>query len=114
MGDLAWAAAPGEWWGRFLFQRGLALTYLLAFVGTARRGPVDTPVSISNFTEFERTFSGLVRDSGLGYAVRDFYLNGGDPAIVVRVAHDDAAAATIDLGTALRIGGRRPPRRARA
>lgn len=35
MGDLAWAASPGDWWGRFLFQRGLAVTYLVAFVGTA-------------------------------------------------------------------------------
>lgn len=78
-------------------------TSIAAFVGTARRGPVDMPVPISNFTEFESTFGGLVRDSGLGYAVRDFYLNGGGPAIVVRVAHDDAAAATIDLGAALTL-----------
>ena len=48
-----------------------------ALVGTALRGPVDVPVPISNFTEFERTFGGLVRDSGLGYAVRDFYLRPG-------------------------------------
>lgn len=35
MGDLAWAASPGDWVGRLLFQRGLALVYLLAFLGTA-------------------------------------------------------------------------------
>lgn len=78
-------------------------TSVAAFVGTARRGPVDTPVPIGNFTEFERSFGGLIRDSGLGYAVRDFYLNGGGRAIVVRVAHDDATAATIDLGGALSL-----------
>ncbi len=64
-------------------------TSITAFVGVARRGPVDLPVSISNFSEFERTFGGVVRTSGLGYAVRDFYLNGGGPAIVVRIAHLD-------------------------
>lgn len=64
-------------------------TSVTAFIGTARRGPVDSPVAISNFSEFERTFGGLVRTSGLGYAVRDFYLNGGGPAIVVRIAHVD-------------------------
>ena len=74
-------------------------TSIAAFVGTARRGPVDTPVPISNFTEFERTFSGLVRDSGLGYTVRDF--DGGGPAIAVRVARAEDAA-TIGLGTVVR------------
>lgn len=78
-------------------------TSVTAFVGTARRGPVDLAVPISNFTEFERTFGGLVRDSGLGYAVRDFYLNGGGRAIVVRVASDDAAAATMDLDGVLTL-----------
>ncbi|GAA1857213.1 phage tail sheath family protein [Myceligenerans crystallogenes] len=72
-------------------------TAVTAFVGVARRGPADTPVAIGNFSEFERTFGGLSRDGGLGYAVRDFYLNGGGPALVVRVAHDDAATATVDV-----------------
>jgi hypothetical protein len=35
MGDLAWAASPGDWVGRVLFQRGLAAIYLLAFLGSA-------------------------------------------------------------------------------
>ncbi len=34
----------------------------------------------------------------MGYAVRDFYLNGGGRAIVVRVAHSDAAAARLAVG----------------
>lgn len=62
-------------------------TSITAFIGTARRGRVDKPVAIGNFSEFERTFGGLVRTSGLGYAVRDFYLNGGGTAVVVRIAH---------------------------
>jgi phage tail sheath protein FI len=80
-------------------------TSITAFIGSALRGPVDEPVPIASFADFERTFGGLWRSSGLGYAVRDFYLNGGGAAIVVRVAHgedDDAelvtAAATLDAG----------------
>ena len=34
----------------------------------------------------------------MGYAVRDFYLNGGGPALVVRVAHSDAATARLAVG----------------
>ena len=64
-------------------------TSITAFIGTARRGPVDEPVPIAGFGDFERAFGGLWRDSGLGYAVRDFFTNGGSSALVVRVVHDE-------------------------
>jgi phage tail sheath protein FI len=72
-------------------------TAITAFVGRASRGPVSEPVQIHNFSDFERTFGGLWRGSGLGYAVRDFYLNGGATALIVRVARD-ADTALLDLG----------------
>jgi uncharacterized protein len=72
-------------------------TAVAAFVGRASRGPVDEAVRITSLAEFERTFGGLERTSGLGYAVRDFYLNGGNLAVVVRLGGTGAAAATIDL-----------------
>lgn len=72
-------------------------TSVTAFVGRAMRGPVDEPAPISSFSEFERIFGGLWRGSGLGYAVRDFYLNGGGAAILVRVAKGaDTATLTVD------------------
>src|SRR4051794_18239527 len=61
-------------------------TAIAAFVGRASRGPVDEPVSIGSFTAFQRVFGGLRRDSGLSYAVHDFFLNGGSNALVVRAA----------------------------
>ena len=67
-------------------------TSITAFVGSALRGPVNTPVPISNFADFVRAFGPLWRQSGLGYSVRDFYLNGGGPAWVVRVANGATAA----------------------
>jgi len=81
-------------------------TSITAFVGAASRGPADVPVTIFSFADFERTFGGLSRTSGLGYAVRDFYQNGGGEALIVRVAHEladktdqkGAATATLDLG----------------
>src|SRR5690348_16980467 len=80
-------------------------TSITGFVGPAPRGPANKAVSIGSFADFERSFGGLVRDSGLGYAVRQFYLNGGSDAIVVRVVHTgdddatkDAVTATIDVG----------------
>jgi uncharacterized protein len=60
-------------------------TSTTAFIGRAMRGPTDTAITINSFGDFERIFGGLWADSSLGYAVRDFYLNGGSQAILTRL-----------------------------
>lgn len=76
-------------------------TSITAFVGRALRGPTDIfgPVTVNSYGDFERTFGGLWLGSGLGFAVRDFFLNGGRQAIVVRVyrAGADPATAVLDV-----------------
>jgi len=61
-------------------------TSITAFVGYTRRGDLDKPVDLYSFADFERSHGGLDRDSPLSYAVRQFFMNGGTHAIVVRVA----------------------------
>ncbi|HEX2268992.1 MAG TPA: hypothetical protein VHH35_05640, partial [Pyrinomonadaceae bacterium] len=73
-------------------------TSITAFFGMALRGPADEPVVINSFGDFERVFGGLWVDSSLGYAVKDFYLNGGSQAIVVRLVHQNGKAADITIG----------------
>jgi len=73
-------------------------TSIAAFVGQAARGPVNTPVTLTSYADFERIFGGLWVNSRLGYAVNDFYQNGGTTAVIVRIVHSDAAAATISPG----------------
>src|SRR5690349_18272510 len=68
-------------------------TSIAAFVGRARRGPVNEPVTINSYADFERQFGGLWIDSTLSYAVRDFFVNGGGQAIVVRVGNGTTASA---------------------
>ncbi|WP_246760894.1 hypothetical protein [Ralstonia solanacearum] len=72
-------------------------TSITAFVGRAAAGPTDDPQMLTSFADYERQFGGLAVDCPMSYAVRDFYLNGGAMALVVRVTHDDAATATITL-----------------
>lgn len=60
-------------------------TSITAFIGRTVRGPTDDPVTINNYGDFERLFGGLNVDYPLSYAVRDFYLNGGSQAIIVRL-----------------------------
>ncbi|MFI6879975.1 phage tail sheath family protein [Streptomyces sp. NPDC050400] len=60
-------------------------TSVTAFVGHTRRGPLNQPVRITSFAEFERRFGGLSAQSAVGYAVHQFFGNGGTVAVIVRV-----------------------------
>src|SRR5262245_3112885 len=69
-------------------------TSITAFLGKALRGPTDAPVTITSFSDFERIFGGLHRDFTLSYAVRDFFVNGGSQAIIVRLYQPVATKAS--------------------
>ena len=75
-------------------------TSITAFIGRALRGPLNDPKVINNYGDFERIFGGLWKDSKLGYAVRDFYLNGGSQAVIVRLFRPNIAEATQEAQTA--------------
>jgi phage tail sheath protein FI len=64
-------------------------TSITAFVGRALRGPIDDPQTLNSYRDFERVFGGLWDGSSVGFAVRDFFLNGGSQAVVVRLYHAD-------------------------
>lgn len=70
-------------------------TSITAFIGRSRLGPVNQATTINSFGDFERNFGGLWEKGTLGFAVRDFYLNGGSQAIIVRLAGTGAAAAAL-------------------
>ncbi len=69
-------------------------TSITAFVGKALRGPTDQPVTVTSFVDYERIFGGLHCDITLGYAVRDFFLNGGGQAVIVRLYKPVAGSAS--------------------
>jgi phage tail sheath protein FI len=77
-------------------------TSITAFMGRALRGPTDDPVIINSFGDFERTFGGLQVNYPMSYAVKDFYINGGSQAIIVRLQKNGAASknATLKLDAA--------------
>ena len=77
-------------------------TSITAFLGRALRGPTDTAVTINSYGDFDRIFGGLWTGSTLGYAVRDFYLNGGSQAIIVRLYNLGAGTTA---KAALTVGG---------
>ncbi|MFJ5674386.1 phage tail sheath family protein [Streptomyces sp. NPDC093097] len=74
-------------------------TSVTAFVGHTRRGPLNEPVRITSFADFERRFGGLTSRSPVSYAVHQFFGNGGADAVIVRVAKagtGEAAHVTLE------------------
>ncbi|MBD9482031.1 phage tail sheath subtilisin-like domain-containing protein [Pseudomonas sp. PDM14] len=67
-------------------------TSIAAFVGSAPRGPINRAVRLFSFADYERRFGGLAVDSEMGYAVRQFFQNGGTDAYAVRVVKDASVA----------------------
>ena len=87
-------------------------TSITAFLGRTRLGLTNEPTMINSFGDFERQFGGLDVNYPVSYAVRDFYLNGGSQAIIVRLYKDpatpgDAKASIIvdDLNLAAKSPG---------
>jgi uncharacterized protein len=80
-------------------------TGVVAFVGRALKGPVNQPLPVRSFVEFQQHFGGLWQPSTLSYAVEQFFENGGREARIVRVVNG-ARPPTLALpagGGALRL-----------
>lgn len=72
-------------------------TSVAAFAGSAPRGPINKAVHLFSFADYERRLGGLALDSEMGYAVRQFFQNGGTEAYAVRIVKDATAAEKILL-----------------
>jgi uncharacterized protein len=71
-------------------------TGVVAFVGRCLKGPVNEPLAITDFNQFEQHFGGLWSESILPHAVEHFFEHGGRRAVIVRVV-SEGLAPTIDL-----------------
>jgi hypothetical protein len=66
-----------------------------AFIGRTLRGPVNRPVRLKSFAEYQQVFGGLWQPSPLSYSVEQFFDGGGREAVVVRVANGGARATIV-------------------
>ena len=67
-------------------------TSITAFIGRALKGRTNEPFTITSFSDYERMFGGLWVESTMSYAVKDFFMNGGSQAIIVRIEKDATQA----------------------
>lgn len=68
-------------------------TSIAAFVGWAPQGPVTEATLVESWPEYQSLFGGLDSRSLLGYAVNQFFANGGQQAYIVRLVWDGSLPA---------------------
>src|ERR1700733_14217602 len=72
-------------------------TSIAAFVGWSAQGSTDKATLVQSWSDFANQFGGLDPRSYLGYAVNQFFANGGQQAYIVRLAHATAEAASLTI-----------------
>ena len=73
-------------------------TSIAAFVGWAPQGPVTEAVMVESWPQYQAIYGGMVPGVYLGYAVYQFFLNGGSQAYIVRLVDTGAHTASGTLG----------------
>lgn len=76
-------------------------TSTVGFLGQTERGRLE-PQMVTDYSDFERQYGGIIEDSYLAQAVRGFFRNGGGRAYVARVTdedRDDVASGTLTDGS---------------
>jgi len=75
-------------------------TSIGAFVGWAPQGPVTEAVLVQSWSDYASQFGGLDSRSKLGYAVNQFFGNGGQQAYIVRLVLNSTTALATGIGYA--------------
>src|SRR5262252_1251036 len=71
-------------------------TSTAAFIGPASDGSIDVPTKLTSWDAFKATFGDQpLTGFYLWYAVRGFFMNGGQVCYVVRASNGDYAEVTI-------------------
>ena len=69
-------------------------TDIAAFIGIAQRGPVNQPMPVTTFAQFQAAFGSYLPNAFLAYAAQAFFQNGGQKLYGVRVAAPAAETTT--------------------
>src|SRR5262249_31979704 len=68
-----------------------------AFLGATEAGPIAAPLSVRSFAEFEAQFGALAAEMPLGYAVQQYFTNGGRDALIARAVPSGPTLSDADL-----------------
>ena len=68
-------------------------TSIAAFIGWSNQGPTGTPTMVESWLQYQALFGGFISGNYLGYAVYQFFANGGSQAYIIRLV-DPTTSAT--------------------
>ncbi|MGD0830442.1 MAG: Ig-like domain-containing protein [Terracidiphilus sp.] len=71
-------------------------TSIGAFIGWASQGPVSEAVLVQSWSDYQSQFGGLDSRSWLGYAVNQFFANGGSQCYIVRLVWDGTISGGVN------------------
>ena len=74
-------------------------TSTAAFVGATEAGPVAAPLIVHSFAEFEAQFGAMAVEMPLGYAVQQYFTNGGRDALIARIVPSGPTLTDADLSS---------------
>jgi hypothetical protein len=75
----------------------LVPTGVTAFVGHTLEGPINQVVAVKSFLEYSQSFGGLAGSSEVSYAVLQFFRNGGEKALIVRVPELETGLPDLEM-----------------
>ena len=78
-------------------------TSITAFLGQAAQGPTRSASTVFSYSDYVRLYGDLDVDHPMGFAVRDFFLNGGSQAVIARL-YKAPADATQKPSASLVVG----------
>jgi phage tail sheath protein FI len=70
-------------------------TSIAAFIGWTNQGPVGESIMVESWAQYQSMFGGLIPGVYLGYAVYQFFQNGGSQALIVRLYDSTSAKPTV-------------------
>jgi phage tail sheath protein FI len=79
-------------------------TSIAAFIGWSNQGPVGEAVMVESWAQYQTLFGGMIPGVYLGYAVYQFFLNGGSQAYIVRLFDTDTLASPTESPAAFATG----------
>ena len=83
-------------------------TSIAVFIGWAPQGPVGTPTLVLSWQDFQTQFGGLYSGVYLGYAVNQFFGNGGQQAYIVRLVAGAKTASGSDATSGIDLWATSP------
>ena len=78
------------------------------FIGWSARGAIDRAVRLTSFSDYVREYGDIDPRSFLGYAVKQFFENGGSDAYVIRLAGADVETAAVTINANLEVSASSP------